>query len=426
MVTIVETKAPPGPSVTPQVDPRPLTRTVLAALDRAGVRWCLVRGFAGGGDVDVLVAAEDLPRAYEVMRCHGLLRLRAYGRGTHTFFLGLDEPTGTWVEFDLVTELTFGRHSEIRTSAAWICLLRRRREDGVWVLTPNDEFWALLLHCLLDKGGFADRHTRRLNRLAPTASLDDPLVRAMPPWVRCAALLADVRAQRWAALAATSRATRRAWWWAHPARVAPAYLRAAALRLVERPLQAWSRRGASVALLGPDGSGKSTLAGGIESAFYFPVRRVYLGLWPSAQAPRGPVQAAWQVARRPFTVWRRYLTGVWHRALGRLVVFDRYTYDALLPPRGSLTWLKRPYFRLLSRSCPRPGLVVLLDAPGELLHARSGEYDPAHLSAERDHYARIAGRLSGVVRVDASQPREAVLAEVVGHIWRHYQARGER
>lgn len=414
---------PGGGSMRPQVDSRPLTRTILTALDEAQVRWCLVRGFAGGGDVDVLVAAADLPRAGEVMARHGLLRLRAYGRGTHRFFLGLDEPTGSWVEFDLVTELVFGRHSEIRTGAAQPCLARRRREDGVWVLAPQDEFWALLLHCLLDKGAFAGRHIRRLRRLAPTATLDSPLVDAIPPQVRRGELLDDVRAGQWSALAAGGRTLHRAWWRARPLRVTLAYGRAAGLRLVERPLQAWSRRGAGVALLGPDGSGKSTLASGIASAFYFPVRRVYMGLWPTADAPRTVAVAALHVARRPFTVWRRYLTGVWHRAMGRLVVFDRYVYDALLPPRGSLTWLKRPYFRVLSRSCPRPDLVILLDAPGEVMHSRSGEYDPEHLAAERAQYARLAERLPHAVRVDADRPPEEVLADVVGHIWQHYRDR---
>jgi len=181
-----------------------------------------------------------------------------------------------------------------------------------------------------------------------------------------------------------------------------------------------------VALLGPDGAGKSTLAAGIESMFYFPVRRVYMGLWPTSEAPRGPAQAAFQIARRPFTVWWRYVTALRHRAMGRLVVFDRYVYDARLPPRGSLTWLKRPYFQMLSWSCPAPNLVVLLDAPGQVMHARSGEYDPAHLEDERNHYARLAERIPHVVRVDAARPPDVVLADVVGHIWRRYRRRAGR
>ena len=75
-------------------------------------------------------------------------------------------------------------------------------------------------------------------------------------------------------------------------------------------------------------------------------------------------------------------------------------------------------------SCPSPGLVVLLDAPGAVLHARSGEADPAGLEADRRHYARLAEKIPHVVRVDADRPQEAVIADVVNHIWRHVCGRG--
>jgi thymidylate kinase len=404
---------------------RSLSEAVLRALDDVGVRWSFIRG-TDGDDVDLLVAPADLPRVAAVMRAQGLVRLRSYGRGTHNFFLGLDQTTGSWVEFDVVTELAFGRYFAFRTRAAPASLAGRRRTPEGWMLSQPDEFWALLLHCLLDKGTFADRHRRRLERLAPAASLDSPLVRALPAAVPCAELLSAVRRAEWSALAAAGPCIARASWRSRPMASAAAYARGAALRVAERPLQAWSRRGSSVALLGPDGSGKSTLAASIQHAFYFPVRRIYMGLWSTRDAPRGPIQTALAIARRPFVVWRRYLTGVGHRALGRLVVYDRYVYDALLPPRGALQWLKRPYFRMLSRCCPAPSLVILLDAPGEVMHARSGEYDPAHLEAERAHFARITNRAPHVVRVDANRPPEAVLNDAVRHIWRHYADRTHR
>jgi thymidylate kinase len=108
------------------------------------------------------------------------------------------------------------------------------------------------------------------------------------------------------------------------------------------------------------------------------------------------------------------------------VVFDRYVYDALLPPRGSLGWLKRPYFQLLSRLCPAPDLVVLLDAPGPVMHQRSGEYDPDHLEAERAHYQSLCRRIPGLLQVDANREPEVVLADVLERIWQHYVGRAAR
>jgi thymidylate kinase len=425
----------------PRSDPQPqtdcrrgaeegvLAQAVLAGLDEADIQWCLLRGGpdapAADDDVDILVAAADLSRAVAVIEAYGLIRLHSYGRGTHMFFLGLDPTTHSWVGLDLVTEMAYGRNFEVRTAAAGDCLARRRRWGEVWVLAPDDEFWALLLHCLLDKRSWPDHHLRRLKQLGDVASLDSPLVRAMPTGAACS-LLEHARAGTWSALAARRGALLAAWRRAHPVTATSRSTSSAVLRLVERPLQAWGRRGASVALLGPDGSGKSTLAAGIESAFYFPVRRVYMGLWPSDDARRGTMAQVLRILLRPFAVWCRYLASVRHRALGRVVVFDRYVYDALLPPRGALVWLKRPYLQLLSRLCPAPDLVLLLDVPGSVMHLRSGEYDPEHLEAERAQYRRLRRRIPRLEHVDANRPREVVLADALARIWRHYVERAAR
>lgn len=406
-----------------------LTRSVLAGLDEANVRWCLLRGGPEGltapGDVDVLVAPADLARAVAVIEGQGLIRLASHGRGTHRFFLGLDPGTSSWVEFDLVTELAYGPHFEVRTAAADECLGRSIRPDGVRVLAPADEFWALLLHCVLDKGAIPGHHRRRLRELEDRATLDAPLARALPGQA-ARMLLAFWRADRPAAVAAVRRHLLAAWWRARPVSAAGRLVGSAALRAVERPLQAWSRRGVGVALIGPDGSGKSTLAQGIESAFYFPVRRVYMGLWPSTEAPRTAVEQGVRILLRPFTVWRRYLAALRHRTMGRVVVFDRYVYDALLPPRGPLVWLKRPYFQLLSRLCPAPDVVLLLDVPGPVMYRRSGEYDPEHLEAEREQYRRLRRRIPHLERVDADRAPELVLADALRRIWRHYVDRAAR
>jgi thymidylate kinase len=422
----------PPVAATPATGPaRDPLAAVYAGLDGAEVRWCLLRAGTGGGppdhDVDLLVAGADLPRAVGALRACGSVPLASYGRGSHRFFLRFDPATGSFVELDVVTELAYGRHFVVASRAEDACLARRRRAGSAWVLRQDDEFWALLLHCLLDKGAVAGRHAERLAELAGSASLDSPLVRAFPdPAGLFAGMLTAARAGAWAAVTRDRDALLRLWRRQHPLEVARRFLRGSLLRAAERPLQAWSRRGLSVALLGPDGAGKSTLARGVESSFCFPVRRVYMGLWRRRETVSGAYRVALEVALRPLVVWRRYLSSVGHRARGRLVVFDRYVYDALLPPTGTLVRLKRPYFWLLGRLCPAPDLVLVLDVPGEVMHARKGEHDAQRLEAEREQFARLQRRLPNAERVDAARPPEVVLADVLGRIWRRYASRSFR
>jgi thymidylate kinase len=189
---------------------------------------------------------------------------------------------------------------------------------------------------------------------------------------------------------------------------------------VRRP---WRRRGLTVALLGPDGVGKSTLAAGLGPDCPLPVRTVYMGMWQGADRPgRTRRAAAVAVLVRPLRVWGRLAVAAAHVARGRLVLFDRYTYDALLPVTGSLRRLKLPYFRMLAHLAPRPDLVLVLDVPGEVAFARKGESSPEGLEAVRQGFLALAPRVGAEV-VDAAAPPEQVRADVLARIRRRLPAR---
>jgi thymidylate kinase len=110
------------------------------------------------------------------------------------------------------------------------------------------------------------------------------------------------------------------------------------------------------------------------------------------------------------------LVAEYHLAHGRVVIFDRYTYDALIPPRGPLVFLKRLYFWVLAHSAPAPQMLVVLDAPGELLFARKGEFSPVRLEEDRLAFLALGNRFRIQV-VDAAQPPDAVRAQVTDLIW---------
>ena len=120
------------------------------------------------------------------------------------------------------------------------------------------------------------------------------------------------------------------------------------------------------------------------------------------------------------TQWWRYLAARYHQAHGRLVIFDRYTFDALLPPPQRLSRLGRLRRWLLAHACPAPDLVLVLDAPGEVLYARKGEHSVAFLEQQRQRYLELQSYLPQTIVVDATRGAEEVRREATVAIWGRY------
>jgi thymidylate kinase len=406
----------------------PMLGSLFAAWDTASVRWCLLRVPASPdapeGDVDLLVHAADADAMARALDSHGFVRLPARGYGTDAFFLGYHPGTDHWIWLHVATRLTFGPAQNIRSGQAEVCLLRRERQGAAWILNPDDAFWVLLLHCLVDKGRVPDRHRDRLQVLAPSATAQSPVAevaaRLLPEGCSLRQVIETVWNVKWEAVEALVPRLR------VPAPL-PRVLAIRALRLLTR-LQDAHRRGLSVALMGPDGAGKSTLVKGIQASFFFPSASVYMGVGTGAIA--GIACRLSLFHRPPFTyfaylstLWLRYLTGQYHRLRGRLVIFDRYSYDALLPMPGGVSHLKARALQIQARIYPPPDLVLVLDVPGEVMFSRKGEFTPEHLEAQRQALLSLHDRLPRVEVLDGTLPRDAVRTEAVRRIWQQYIAR---
>jgi thymidylate kinase len=411
----------------------PLLDSVFQAFNEAGIRWCLLREPAQAdlpkGDIDLLVHSHDSLRSREALAALDFVRLPARGYDSDTFHLAYHPPSNHWIWLHITTELVFGPYRTMRTDAAVGCLERRRRapdcpqREKVWLLAPDDAFWALMLHCLLDKGGIPDRHRATLQELAKVASADSALARVFaqhsPPG-SSTTVLGAARLGDWPALNRLAPAMRADETTGRVATVST-------LRIITR-LEDARRRGLLVALLGPDGAGKSTLSRGIRESFFFPVRFVYMGVGTGGLSR---LAARLTIFHRPpftyfafvSTLWVRYLTGLFYRWQGRLVIFDRYTYDALLPMPGGVSTLKRRALDIQAWICPPPDLILILDVPGEVMFQRKGEFSSEHLEAQRQMLLSLKQRLPSVEVIDGTQPLDAVRSDAIQRIWRRYASR---
>jgi thymidylate kinase len=403
-----------------------LLEAVFRELDLEGVRWCLLRGVdelhAPAGDVDILVAPNDLGRLHRVVSGLGFARMPAWGYGSHAFFLAYEASSDLWIKLDVVTDLAFGPRFSLRTGAEGACLSRRRRIGATAVLADEDAFWCLLLHRLLDKGELAPAAAGDLTRLAAAPCADSPLARVVdavaPAGWRADRIVEAVRRGRWRDLADLAPALIAEWTNARRADVWRRRARGSVLRRMGTLLR--RHRGMTVALLGPDGAGKSTAAAAIAGSFYFPVRVMYMS--PGQPAPR------WRppglgIAMRLSAQLTRWLWARSHTARGRLVLFDRYAFDALLPARRPLSRPSRLRRWVLGRACPPPDLTVVVDAPGELLYARKGEHGAAVLEAERRAYLALSRRLPRASVVDGTRDADQVRRDITATIWQAYRRR---
>jgi len=207
----------------------------------------------------------------------------------------------------------------------------------------------------------------------------------------------------------------------------------------------------SIALIGPDGAGKSTISGLLEQAdLPAPVKRIYMGVnlessslmlpttrllllvkrargrRPDMTAPRpdsSTPPALRSPARRLFRAlrmtawiaeeWFRVLVAGWYERRGHIIVFDRHFFaDYYHFDVASGTGRSKVHGFLLRHVYPKPGLVICLDAPGEVLHRRKQEATPEWLERRRQEYLELADVVPRFVVVDVDRSLYEVIDEV--------------
>jgi thymidylate kinase len=187
--------------------------------------------------------------------------------------------------------------------------------------------------------------------------------------------------------------------------------------------------GLSVVLCGPDGCGKSTaaraLVEGLSGTFSVQKGKHFHWKLPVFSAKR---RAERSPASNPHGVpprnalsslvyfsfhWLEFVLGSHLRLRpltfkGGLVLIDRFYYDFFVDQRRYRLQVPDFFVRLGYRCLKQPDLVLLLDAPTEVLQRRKQEVPAAETERQRQAYRQVIQNLPNGVIIDAAQPVEKV------------------
>jgi thymidylate kinase len=217
----------------------------------------------------------------------------------------------------------------------------------------------------------------------------------------------------------------------------------------------------TVALIGPDGSGKSTICRRLQTELGLPATSIYMGVnLHSSNVMLPHTRLILALRRRAVandasaisdletfeppskTVLRRGAASMrsglrlasWlteelyrlsvarrHTRRGRIVVFDRHFFadfyaDDIREAPGSRPLARRVHGFVLQHVYPKPDLVVFLDAPAEVLHARKPEGSLERVRQKREEYLAVLDLLPECVVVDAAMPPDEVVQEIAATI----------
>jgi hypothetical protein len=421
------------PEREPPLESRPVLVSLLEELSNRGIGYCLLRDgeqldrLTDGGEVDLLVERHQWPSFEKLAAGLGFCEVPAWGYRPHRFFFTYDESRDSWHKLDVVTEITYGSPIRaLQTDLASHCLRNRQKRGTVYLAQPEDELITLLLHCLLDKRGFeghrAERLQQLLDKVSDLAYLEQLVSQFWPSPFTWDDLCSYIETGNWDELLTWRRVveTRLI------ARDRIGTLFRTVTGLLLQRLNRWRGllrpRPPMVALMAPDGAGKSTLAAGLQQSFMFPVQHVYMGLYQRQSAPSllSRLPMGLRLAGRVLGQWWRYAKARYHQVRRRWVIFDRYSYDALMEPRGQTGRLSRVRRGLLGHALPAPDLVVVLDAPAHILHQRKDEQDISTLERQRQFYLRLSQERDNVAVVDATADADHVRRAVSALMWQQF------
>jgi thymidylate kinase len=425
-----------------------LMARVFQALDEAEIAFCIPHGHAdlpgfSGSDIDIIVDPSlppgELSRiladrratlGYQILESRGHLQVVATPDGAAS------------IAFDFAPDVTLGSRHFISGREV---LAKRIRHGNFWIPEPHMEFICLLLR-FLSRGAMNVGRRRRLSALydLDRAGCDRQIARFFPA-TDAKIIVSAASRDRWEELdpeaGRLSRAMQRRALLRHPLRAIRLRLEALGQKLdrIARP------NGLRVVLLGPDGAGKSSMVQALENhplALFNRTEcrgfapRMFRRLLrrrhgptdqPHALAPRSAPASIIRAGYWLLHQLAEHATSRVDLARSTLILYDRHLVDVLVDQKryryGGPRWLLSAIWSIM----PRPDLILLLDAPADVLHRRKQELSLAETDRQRQQYLRLVTGLENGHVIDAAQPFENVVAQVstllVAHLARREAAR---
>jgi len=143
---------------------------------------------------------------------------------------------------------------------------------------------------------------------------------------------------------------------------------------------------------------------------------------------RGKLGATFRLVNRLAEEFYRYIISLSYQIRGYLVLYDRHFIFDFMPDKLDTNKQKsrmstRIHNWFLNNLYEKPGLVIFLNAPAEVLYERKGEATIEYIRAKNDTFLDFGKKLKNFFVVDASQPVDKVFDDVTDQINRFCQSR---
>jgi len=431
--------------------PGEILEKVFDAFNREGIRYCVMHGYDDyphrvGSDVDCIVEKGTSPELLHSVLQRNTSRIGAVVvrmQGYHFVLAGKNEEGfPIFLTLDIATAnnidgMQFHVGDEVFAS--------RQKHRQFWIPAPDVEFGCYLVRCIA-QSRLDETRVRRLSRLFLKNNLGcrEQVDRF---WGEQSAelIVTAARTNDWEIVRQNLDRIRIELCQRAVLLYPTQYVRNRLLGVKHRLGRLWRPDGLTVAVLGPDGAGKSSLIEAVGPMLLGPFSRATCsGFAPS---PRELFRRGPRSTNHPHDLPSRSLpvsllrAGYWlvfhladafrvrvAMARSTLMFYDRQFIDILVDQRryryGGPVWL----LHMIGYILPRPDIVIVLDAPTEIMQARKQEVSREETTRQRIAYVSLVKGLSNGIILDASKPAGHVarsaceliithLADRIAHRW---------